>query len=151
MNKITYLLILILIVSCVDKGPKKPKDLISETKMVDLLIDMHLANKTRNIKNIKDVKNVKYLSIISEKHHIDSTRFKESHAYYMYHIAEYQAIYDKIEIRLDTLLKKQEKIVKLADSLKKRKEKKLQKKKKNAIKQKIKNPVVLDKDSLKKQ
>ena len=125
MKKITCLLILTFLLSCAEKGPEKPTDLISKDKMVDLLFDMHLANKTRNIKNLKDEKNINYLSIISEKHHIDSTRFKESHAYYMYQIATYQEIYKKIETRLDSLLKKQEKIVKIADSLKKLETKKL--------------------------
>jgi len=127
MKKITYILILFFVFSCAEKGPRKPKDLISKGKMVDLLFDMHLASKTRNIKNINDEKNINYMSIISEKHHIDSTRFKTSHAYYMYHISQYREIYKKVEARLDTLLKRQEKIVKIADSLKKIETRKLKK------------------------
>ncbi|MCF6349885.1 MAG: DUF4296 domain-containing protein [Flavobacteriaceae bacterium] len=141
MKKILPLLLIIYLFSCAEKGPEKPKDLISKDKMATLLFDMHLANKTKNIKNLKDKKNINYLSIISEKHHIDSTRFKKSHAYYIYHISEYQEIYKKIESRLDTLLKKQKKMVKTADSLKKINTKKLTKKKKNSIKQKRKKPI----------
>ncbi len=141
MKKITYILILAFLFSCAEKRPEKPKNLISKDKMADLLFDMHLANKTRNIKNLEDEKNVNYLSIISEKHQIDSTRFKESHAYYMYYIAEYQEIYKTVEARLDTLLIKQEEIVKIADSLKKIEDKKLLKNKKTDT-TKLKTPVL---------
>ncbi len=119
MKKILLILMLFFVFSCVKKGLDKPKNLISKEVMENLLFDMHIANKTRNIKNIDKEKNINYMSIISDKYKIDSTRFKESHAYYIYHINEYHAIYKKIEARLDSLIKKQEIIVKVADSLKK--------------------------------
>ncbi len=123
MKKILLIPMLFFVFSCVNK-PKKPKNLISKEMMEDLLFDMHIANKTRNVKNIDKEKNINYMSIISDKYKIDSTRFKESHTYYMHNINEYHAIYKKIENRLDTLIKKQELIVKVADSLKKLEKKK---------------------------
>ena len=124
MKKIISILVLLIIISCVEKGMEKPENLISKDKMVDLLFDMHIANKTRNIKNLEKEKNTNYYAIISEKHKIDSTRFKESHAYYMYYIAEYEAIYKKLEVRFDTVFKQQELIIKIADSIKKIKDQK---------------------------
>lgn len=121
---IAIVVLLVIIISCVEKGMEKPKNLISKDKMVDLLYDMHISNKTRNIKNLEKEKNSNYHAIISEKHQIDSTRFKESHAYYMYYIAEYEAIYKKLEARFDTVFKKQEIIIKIADSIKKLKDQK---------------------------
>lgn len=122
MKNIILILTFLLFISCVEKGIKKPENLISKDKMVDLLFDMHISNKTRNIKNLTKEKNINYHAIISEKHKIDSTQFKESHAYYLYHIAEYEDIYKKLDIRFNTLFKKQEAIIKITDSIKKLKE-----------------------------
>jgi len=118
MKKIAIIVLFILF-SCAEKGPKKPKDLIPKDQMTELLFDMSIANKTRNIKNIEDKKNRNYFALIFEKYKIDSTRFKASHEYYMFHIDEYRAIYKNVETKLDTLLKKQEQVIKIADSIKK--------------------------------
>lgn len=117
MKKIVLILIALLVVSCFNKGPKKPKNLLSKTEMTDLLLEMHLANKTNNIVNEFNERNVNYLNLVSNKYKIDSLQFKANHDYYMYHIEDYEEIYENLKIKLDTLIKKQELVVKIEDSI----------------------------------
>jgi hypothetical protein len=119
-----FIIILITILSCKDND--KPKNLIKKNQMVDLLFDMHIANKTRNIKTLdkKTKSKDKYFSGIYEKYQIDSTRFKTSHKYYMLHIDQYREIYSEVEDRIGVLLKKQDNLVNKTDSIKKAEKKK---------------------------
>ena len=116
----TYFLIFSLILvlfSCNKTKTPKPKDLIPKNTMVNLLMDMHLANRSRNIKTVNGDKKPNYFSLIYKKYKIDSTRFKESHEYYMKELPEYIAIYKKIEDSIFSLLKKEEKKLKIKDSI----------------------------------
>ena len=63
---------------------KKPDNLIPKNQMVDVLTDMFLASGGENIKNIHLQRKVNYFPLVFEKHHIDSTQFKESNFYYVW-------------------------------------------------------------------
>jgi hypothetical protein len=118
-KKILLLVVIfIMILSCNKKEVSKPKNLIPKDKMIDLLFDMHLANKSRNIKNNLGDKKPNYFPLIYKKYNIDSTQFKESHTYYMTNLPEYIEIYKKMDDSIMSLLKKEEKLLKEKDSLK---------------------------------
>ncbi len=117
MKNIIYILLAFLLFSCT-KEQKKPKNLIPKQKMINLLFDMHLAAKSRNIKTLSKERKPNYYPLIYAKYQVDSTQFKESHTYYLKNIELYQEIYKKLEDSISKLTKKQQKLVKKADSIK---------------------------------
>ena len=117
MEKLFYFILILFIFSCKKDNIEKPKNIIPKEKMVDLLFDMHLANKSRNIKTSFNEKNPNYFPLIYKKYKIDSNQFKTSHAYYIKNIDLYIEIYKKLEDSIDKLTKQQQKIVKKADSI----------------------------------
>lgn len=117
MKNIIYILILLITFSCKKDTIEKPENFISKDKMIALLVDMKIANKTKTIKTIKLQKDLNYMSYVFEKHNIDSTQFKENNEYYIYHIAQYEDIYIEVQKRIKDSLAKYKKIVKTKDSL----------------------------------
>ena len=110
MRKIIYIVLVLIFISCESKvNYKKPENLIPKKQMIDLLYDMHLANATQGIKDMGLEKNKNYMSLIYEKHKIDSTQFAVSNTYYVAHISEYEDIFEAVELRLKTLLDQYEK------------------------------------------
>lgn len=104
---ITIILISIFIISCTSNTIyKKPEDLISKDQMVDLLVDMHLAQSAKPVKNIDNKRKIDYMHLVYEKYSIDSTRFKTSNFYYTTNIDEYNEILKKVQKRLQELKKK---------------------------------------------
>ncbi|MEC3906623.1 DUF4296 domain-containing protein [Tamlana sp. 2201CG12-4] len=93
-------------------GPKKPENLISKDKMVDIIIDSKLLTvaNTKN-KRIMIDSNIVMSSYLFKKHNIDSLQFATSNSYYAYHIEDYEDIYiqalDSLE-RLNVVLKEKE-------------------------------------------
>ena len=108
---------MLILVSCQKSKTPKPKDLIPKDKMVNLLFDMHIANRSRNIKNSNGNKKPNYFPLIYKKHNVDSTQFKVSHEYYMKELPEYISIYKKLKDSVSLLLKREEKQLKIEDSL----------------------------------
>ena len=123
MNLLKYILILTLtvfITACTSNTIyKKPKDLIAKDQMVDLLVDMYLANAAKNVKTKKSERKINYMPLVYEKYGIDSTRFQKSNIYYMSLIDEHEAIYKKVDARLRKMLDTIEASIKTIDSLKK--------------------------------
>lgn len=104
---ITIILILIFIISCTSNTIyKKPENLISKDQMVNLLVDMHLAQSAKTVKNIENKRKIDYMYLVYEKYNIDSTRFKTSNFYYTTDIDEYNEILKKVQKRLQKLKKK---------------------------------------------
>ena len=99
------LLLPLMVISCYKlKNPKKPDNLISEDKMVNILIDIRLmssatgTNKRTLDNHISDKEDYIY-----NKYDIDSLQFAESNAYYTYHIDTYDDIYAKVKDSLSVL------------------------------------------------
>ncbi|HIP48846.1 MAG TPA: DUF4296 domain-containing protein [Lutibacter sp.] len=123
MNLSKYILILTLtvfITACTSNTIyKKPKDLIAKDQMVDLLVDMYLANAAKNVKTKKLERKINYMPLVYEKYGIDSTRFQTSNLYYMSLIDDYEAIYKRVDAQLRKMLDTTEASLKTIDSLKK--------------------------------
>ena len=95
------MLVLILCFSCTSRTIyKKPKNLISKEQMVDLWVDITIANGAKNIKNKKAQRKINYMPFIYKKYNIDSTRFMESNIYYTSKIEEYEKMFQEVEARL---------------------------------------------------
>ena len=97
---------------------KKPKDLISQEQMVDLLVDMQLAIGAKSVKNIEE-KRSNYMPLIYKKYNVDSARFARSNFYYSTTIDDYTKILQAVSIRLDTLKKIHENLLRESDSIEK--------------------------------
>ncbi|MDO5972922.1 DUF4296 domain-containing protein [Flavivirga jejuensis] len=115
-----YLGIIIVASACYDLDkPKKPDNLISKDKMVEILIDAKIvASISSNSVNRKVILDhgVKLNSYVYRKHNIDSLQFALSNAYYSFYIKDYEEIYLKVKDSLDTLLvkfKKEAEIVRI--------------------------------------
>ena len=103
---IPYAIVLLFVVSCYKfKEPEKPKNLISKTDMVNILIDLKLIASVTSTNDIKilDSANIKSENYIYKKYHIDSTQFALSNNYYAFHLEEYDDIYKKVKDSLEAL------------------------------------------------
>ena len=104
MKKLLILSIGILcLVACqdIEKTPK-PKDLIPEPKMVEVLTEISLLHGARTYnKNILQQKGVDPKSYLWEKYDIDSLQFLKSNNYYAENYEQYQRIYDSVRSRLE--------------------------------------------------
>ena len=100
---ILSLILLCLLLSCNDiDRPSKPKNLISESKMVDIITDMSLLNAAKGVdKDILVENGIVPLNFIYEKYQIDSLQFAESNNFYAYNVNKYEAIYSKVKERLE--------------------------------------------------
>ena len=109
--------------SCNDiDRPSKPKNLISESKMVDIITDMSLLNAAKGVdKDILEENGIVPLNFIYEKYQIDSLQFAQSNNYYAYNVKKYEAIYAKVKVRLEnekkSITAKQEERKKQQDSI----------------------------------
>lgn len=106
---IVVVVLIFTVVACKKiNGPKKPKNLISKDKMVDILIDAKLIT-TANSKNkiiMRDA-GLDFKTYVYEKHNIDSLQFALSNDYYAFHIEEYEEIYTRLA---DSLLELKEEL-----------------------------------------
>ncbi len=148
-NTIIILLTSVFVFACTSNTIyKKPADLIPKKQMVNLLTDMYLANAATNVKTKKLERNLDYMPLVYEKYGIDSLRFQTSNVYYMSRIDDYEAIYKKVEARLQYMLDTTHAAKKLKDSLYLSKKKELSIEKKDFPKNKIplteKKPKQLD-------
>lgn len=116
-------IITIVFFGCQDiKHPEKPKNLIPQDKMVDVLTEAYLANAARSVNN-KPIINegLRIDSLVYDKFGVDSLQFANSNAYYAADINMYMKIFQDVETRLSKMEKKhdsiQKTITKLNDSV----------------------------------
>ena len=102
MKKLIWILAFCFLWACQDvERPEKPKDLISQEVMSDILAEAYLANAARSINNrIIRKYGFKLDSIIYKKYDIDSVRFAKSHAYYTSELNIYNDLFLTVEAKL---------------------------------------------------
>lgn len=118
-NIVHTIFIFILAASCTSNTIyEKPKNLISKNKMVDILVDIYLAEGAKSVEN-KDLERlVDYMPLVYEKHKIDSLQFAESNFYYTSKIDDYEDIFKKVNNRLKKMKTEYETMQKVEDSIK---------------------------------
>jgi|TARA_R110000751_G_scaffold113854_3_gene213060 hypothetical protein len=92
-------------VSCYGiEKPKKPENLMSKDKMVDVLVELALVSSAKGI-NKRELENKGIVpdTFVYRKHKIDSTIFADSNNYYAYDIDEYSQIYKDVRDSLESL------------------------------------------------
>ncbi|WP_157447097.1 DUF4296 domain-containing protein [Cytophaga aurantiaca] len=82
----------------------KPDDLISEEKMIDVLIDVHITESALSLQNFNRDSSMKLFAYYKEdlfkEHKITEKQFQNSYDYYAKHSKEFDHMY---EIVIDSL------------------------------------------------
>lgn len=131
MRKIlSFLAIVIVLVSCKEDAVKKPDRLIEKEKMVDIMYDLAILegikyqNPTSLVTN-----NINPSQYIYKKYKIDSLQFAKSNVYYASNYDDYKDIFDEIIKRIDDQKVLADSLVKIGnkkktklDSIKKKKD-----------------------------
>lgn len=94
-------ILLAVLVSCTSRTIyKKPDDLISKKKMIDIWTDIYIAGAAKNVETKTTKQKINYLPLVFEKYGIDSVRFSESNLYYTSKIDDYEKMLQKVNDRL---------------------------------------------------
>lgn len=98
MKRIVFICLSLLLISChdIDK-PKKPKNLLSKSQMVNVIVDMSLLTSAKGLNKYElQSKRIMPEDYIFNKHGVDSLQFALSNEYYSYDIEIYESIYLKV-------------------------------------------------------
>jgi hypothetical protein len=99
-------LLLVITLSCKEKGYPKPKHLISEKKMVSVLYDLHLSQALLERFRYNDPDSLRldakdlYQSVL-DKYHIEDSVLTQSILYYSSYPKVYESIYAKVIERMN--------------------------------------------------
>jgi hypothetical protein len=97
---IFFLLGLFLLVSCGDSWVEKPKGLIPQKKMVNILYDMHVADaifqNKGNDKPLEKLKSEDFYYSVLKKYNIADTVFEKSMIYYSNFPKDFEKIYSAV-------------------------------------------------------
>ncbi|MBT8304333.1 MAG: DUF4296 domain-containing protein [Bacteroidia bacterium] len=126
--------------SCGNGKVKKPEDLIAQSKMVDIIVDLNMMSSGQGLnKSVLLKEGIVPEEYVYKKYDIDSAQFIASNKYYAHHIEIYQDIYDNVKKKLNEKKAEYKKI-----SEEEKEEKKIQdsirRQKKRLQKQSIVNP-----------
>jgi hypothetical protein len=118
MKRLIYILICVFF-SCNSavENPKKPENLISEEKMVDIMYDVFLLNSAKGVnKKLLENNGVFPEQYVFEKHKIDSIQFANSNNYYAYDTKTYESILNRIKEKIDLKKKEYEALEKVEEA-----------------------------------
>lgn len=106
MNKILFIVILLIFTftSC-DKPPfQKPKKLIKEKQMINMLVDIHMAeatfNQMRNDSLVKNSSSANFYYSILDKYQVPDSVFERSLVYYASSPRHFEEMYRKVMNKL---------------------------------------------------
>lgn len=119
MNQLFYKFILILsffltltIASCSEGDTEKPDKVLDEKEMVEVLVDVHLAEAVLTRirgkgENVEDLTNAYYQKVF-EKHEINKKIFDTSMYYYQQNLGEMDEIYEQVITKLNKMERERE-------------------------------------------
>ena len=104
-KKGTYLLLILVLVSCGGEGKKrikKPDGLISKREMINIIYDMSLLSAAKGVnRKLLEQKGVHPEQYIYTKYSIDSVQFAQSNEYYAFDLDTYEEIYKGVKTKLE--------------------------------------------------
>lgn len=107
MKRLSYLLILFVIVSFIGCNPKTPSEFIDPDDMEDILYDYHLADAMAQQAPGGYDKNVlEYRAAVLKKYGVTQEMFDTSMVYYMRHTDELHTMYEHISERMQVEAKR---------------------------------------------
>lgn len=100
-NSVLYILLLILLSGC----GMRPWGILSQNKMVDILLDVHIAEATMKIldPSAKRVEKQEYYNTVFEKHNTTKEQFDKSLDWYSHYPKKLIAIYDEVKLEAEAL------------------------------------------------
>lgn len=100
---LSFLLIVIVFLSCKEEVITKPESLIEKGKMVNIMYDLALleAIKYQNPTSLTSNK-INTSEYIYKKYKIDSLQFAQSNVYYASNYTEYKGMFDQVIKRIDS-------------------------------------------------
>lgn len=114
MKNIIYIVVCcVFILSCNSSHePEKPKNLIPEDKMVDVLVDLSIISSAKGVnKKVLENNGITPDEYVYNRHQIDSTQFSESNTYYSFFIDDYKKILKRVDDSLYNLKKKHNRLI----------------------------------------
>ena len=106
--KFLYLLPLLFLFNCSSNEVKAPKNILSKDKMIELMVDVHIADAMTLEKKIKDIKlsnqlKKSYLVSVLDKHNVSLEEFESSISFYEDNLEEMLEIYNEVMIKITEL------------------------------------------------
>src|SRR5690606_6816124 len=97
-----YLFLIITFLSCSEKEVEKPKDLIPQERMEEILYDLNFLQAIRNTNyQVFQRNNINAEEYILTKYNIDSLQFAQSNKYYANSAENYEKMIDRIVERIN--------------------------------------------------
>lgn len=116
---VSFLVVLILFLSCKEEAVEKPDRLIEKGKMVNIMYDLAILEgiKYQNPTSLVtyDINPSKY---IYKKYKIDSLQFAQSNVYYASNYEDYKDVFDEIIKRIDDQKEVMDSLVKMENKRK---------------------------------
>jgi hypothetical protein len=116
---VSFLVVLILFLSCKEEAVEKPDRLIEKGKMVNIMYDLAILEgiKYQNPTSLVtyDINPSKY---IYKKYKIDSLQFAQSNVYYASNYEDYKDVFDEIIKRIDDQKEVMDSLVKMENKKK---------------------------------
>ena len=106
-----FILCFLLMASC-KSAPKTPPGILDQNSMINVLIDIHVAEAQANSAGLRSQDSVQvYYKVLEKdvfgKYGIDSTRYYDSYRYYMENIKQmdqiYAAVVDSLSLRENSI------------------------------------------------
>ena len=96
--------LVVALVACDKPIMPKPKHLIKEKQMIDMLVDVHLAeatyNKFRYDSVMRDNSSANFYASVLEKYAVPDTLFEQSYVYYASLPKKFEKMYRKVMTKL---------------------------------------------------
>ncbi len=107
-NIVIAIFFMLIMVSC-DKPPvEKPKVLVGEREMIDMLVDIHLAEATFNVRRYRDSlversSSINFYSSVLEKYQVPDSVFERSFVYYASRPRRFEKLYRQTMNKLNEM------------------------------------------------
>ncbi|MBX9888035.1 MAG: DUF4296 domain-containing protein [Flavobacteriaceae bacterium] len=124
MKKIlSFLMLLILFVSCKEEVIAKPDRLIEKNKMIDIMYDLAILEGIKYSKpESLDSNQINSANYIYKKYQVDSLQLAQSNVYYASDYVEYNNMYDELIKRIERKKTVLDSVVKINKNSKSRKD-----------------------------
>jgi hypothetical protein len=104
MKKSGLILVVLTCLSCGNKKQRhvmKPTELISKSRMVDIIYDMAIISAAKGAnRKLMEQNGVNPATYVYDKFDIDSTQFVQSNEYYSNYVQVYEDIYNEVKLKL---------------------------------------------------
>jgi hypothetical protein len=107
MKKVIYLCVVFAIFACSDNPVKKPKNLLDEETMENILFDVAVLQAAKaNSPEVLQANNIDSKDFIYKKYKIDSATYHQNNRYYAGDVRKHKHMHKRVLARLETLILK---------------------------------------------